>query len=59
MMGPGFGYMPDYMSWMMFVSVLFWSLVIALAFVVLYRRSTAHGSRRPGFSDTNALEGRR
>jgi hypothetical protein len=63
-MGPGFGYMPGYMSWMTFVAVLFWSLVVALAFVVVLRlartrstwRTTAHDARRSALGDANHLE---
>ena len=37
MMGPGFAYMPDHMSWMVAGSFIFWAVVIVLAFVVVMR----------------------
>jgi len=48
MMGPGFGYMPDYMAWMMFGSYLFWAALLAVGVFVLARvvRPDRGGSAR-------------
>lgn len=45
MMFPGFGYMPDFMSWMMAGSFVFWALVVVLAFVVVLRLIRTPDSR--------------
>ncbi len=37
MYGPGIGYMPDYMNWMMLGTWVFLALVFALGLVVLLR----------------------
>ena len=37
MMGPGFGYMADYMGWMMIGSYVFWGILAALAAFVVIR----------------------
>ena len=37
MMGPGFGYMPEYMGWMMLGSYVLWALLVALGVYAVVR----------------------
>ncbi len=37
MMGPGFGYMPDYMGWAMVGSYAFWTILVVLAIFTVAR----------------------
>ncbi len=58
MMGPGFGYMSDYMSWMMFGSYVFWAALAVLGVFVLLRFARPdHGSNARAILDERLARG--